>query len=88
MRPSLVRAVGEGNVVEMPMVTVAEDFAQFANEVPGVYFFVGSTAQGTDPAKAPINHSPQFLLDEQALDVGVRATLQVALDYLGAPSPR
>jgi amidohydrolase len=62
----------------------AEDFAQFANTVPGVYFFVGSTAKGADPAKAPINHSPQFLLDESALDVGVRATLQVALDYLGA----
>jgi len=84
VRPSLQRAVGEGNVVEMPLQTVAEDFAQFANTVPGVYFFVGSTAKGTDPAKAPINHSPQFLLDEQSLDVGVRAMLQVALDYLGA----
>lgn len=83
VRPSLQRAVGETNVVEMPLQTVAEDFAQFANTVPGVYFFVGSTAKGTDPAKAPINHSPQFLLDEGALDVGVRATLQVALDYLG-----
>lgn len=82
VRPSLQRAVGDGNVVEMPMVTVAEDFAQFANTVPGVYFFVGSTAKGTDPAKAPINHSPQFLLDEQALDVGTRAMLQLALDYL------
>ena len=84
VRPSLQRAVGEANVVEMPLQTVAEDFAQFANVVPGVYFFVGSTAKGTDPAKAPINHSPQFLLDEGALDVGVPAMLQVALDYLGA----
>ncbi len=84
VRPSLQRAVGEANVVEMPLQTVAEDFAQFANVVPGVYFFVGSTAKGTDPAKAPINHSPQFLLDEGALDVGVRSMLQVALDYLGA----
>ncbi|GAA5067097.1 M20 family metallopeptidase [Lysobacter panacisoli] len=82
VRPSLQRAVGEANVVEMPMVTVAEDFAQFANTVPGVYFFVGSTSKGIDPAKAPINHSPQFLLDEQSLDVGTRAMLQLALDYL------
>ncbi|MDI9238019.1 M20 family metallopeptidase [Lysobacter sp. LF1] len=82
VRPSLQRAVGEGNVVEMPMVTVAEDFAQFANTVPGVYFFVGSTSPGVDPAKAPINHSPQFLLDEASLEVGTRAMLQVALDYL------
>lgn len=84
VRPSLQQAVGEANVVEMPLQTVAEDFAQFANVVPGVYFFVGSTAKGTDPAKAPINHSPQFVLDEGALDVGVRSMLQVALDYLGA----
>lgn len=82
VRPSLQRAVGEGNVVEMPMVTVAEDFAQFANTVPGVYFFVGSTSPGTDPAKAPINHSPQFLLDEASLEVGTRAMLQVAVDFL------
>jgi amidohydrolase len=83
VRPSLQRAVGEANVVEMPMVTVAEDFSQFANAVPGVYFFVGSTAPGIDPAQAPINHSPQFVLDEGALDVGTRAMLQLALDYLG-----
>lgn len=85
VRPSLQRAVGEANVVEMPLVTVAEDFAQFSNTVPGVYFFVGSTAQGIDPARAPINHSPQFMLDEQSLEVGVRAMLQVAVDYLAAP---
>ncbi|SFL08386.1 amidohydrolase [Lysobacter sp. cf310] len=83
VRPSLQRAVGADKVVEMPMVTVAEDFSQFANTVPGVYFFVGSTAAGIDPAKAPINHSPQFVLDEGALDVGTRAMLQLALDYLG-----
>lgn len=83
VRPSLQRAVGADKVVEMPMVTVAEDFSQFANAVPGVYFFVGSTAPGIDPAKAPINHSPQFMLDEGALDVGTRAMLQLTLDYLG-----
>jgi amidohydrolase len=86
VRPSLQRAVGSDKVVEMPMVTVAEDFSQFANTVPGVYFFVGSTAAGIDPATAPINHSPQFLLDEQSLQVGSRAMLQVALDYLRSPT--
>ena len=34
---------------------------------------------------SPINQSPQFMLDEQALEVGVRAMLQVAVDYLAAP---
>jgi amidohydrolase len=84
VRPSLARAVGEDKVIDVAPVTIAEDFSQFANTVPGFYFFVGSTSKGIDPATAPINHSPQFLLDEQALETGSRAMLQVALDYLSA----
>ena len=86
MRASLETAAGAGNVVEMPLVTVAEDFSQYTRDVPGFFFFVGSTAAGTDPATAPINHSPQFLLDEKSLQVGSQAMLQLALDFLnGAP---
>jgi amidohydrolase len=47
-----------------------------------MYFFVGATAKGIDPATAPSNHSPQFNMDESALDLGLRAMLQVTLDYL------
>lgn len=83
---SLESAVGAGNVVEMPLVTVAEDFSQYATAAPTFFFFVGSTGAGIDPATAPINHSPQFLLDEQSLQVGSRAMLQVALDYLHSPA--
>jgi amidohydrolase len=86
MRPSLETAVGADNVVEMPLVTVAEDFSQYTQHVPGFFFFVGSTAAGVDPATAPINHSPQFLLDEQSLQVGSSAMLQVALDFLRSPA--
>nr|WP_246197362.1 amidohydrolase [Pseudoxanthomonas sacheonensis] len=84
-RASLESALGTGNVVEMPLVTVAEDFSQYATAAPTFFFFVGSTSRGTDPATAPINHSPQFLLDEQSLQVGSKAMLQVALDYLSSP---
>jgi amidohydrolase len=84
-RASLEVAVGAGNVVEMPLVTVAEDFSQYATAAPTFFFFVGSTSTGIDPATAPINHSPQFVLDEQALQVGSEAMLQVALDYLTKP---
>ncbi len=61
--------------------------AQYSTVAPTLFFFVGSTAAGIDPAKAPINHSPQFLLDEQSLQVGSKAMLQVALDYLGQNAP-
>jgi amidohydrolase len=50
-----------------------------------MFFFVGATGPGIDPATAPSNHSPQFLLDEQALETGSKAMLQVALDYLHTP---
>jgi amidohydrolase len=63
----------------------AEDFAFYAREVPSMFFFVGATAPGIDPATAPSNHSPLFTLDETALDVGLRAMLQVTLDYLHSP---
>jgi amidohydrolase len=50
-----------------------------------MFFFVGATAPGIDPATAPSNHSPKFSLDESALDLGLRALLQVTLDYLHGP---
>jgi amidohydrolase len=82
MRPSLEQAVGEGNVLDPGLITGAEDFSFFAREVPGLFFFVGATPRGVDPANAASNHSPEFFLDEEALDVGLRAMLQVSLDYL------
>ncbi len=82
MLPSLQAAVGTAGVIEPPLQMAAEDFSYFANQVPSMYFFVGSTPKGQDPATAPGNHSPEFFLDEGALDVGFRALMQVALDYL------
>jgi amidohydrolase len=80
--PSLEKAVGVNNVVNMPLVMGAEDFSYYAKEVPGFFFFVGATPAGQDATAAPSNHSPQFFLDESALKVGVRSLLHVSLDYL------
>ena len=80
--PSLARAVGADRVVQIDQNMGAEDFAYYAKDVPGFFFFVGATPAGQDPATAPSNHSPEFFLDESALDVGLRAMLQVTLDYL------
>jgi len=85
MRPSLIKAAGEGNVVAMPLVMGSEDFSLYANEVPGLFFFVGSTPADQDPRQAPSNHSPEFFLDEGALPLGTRALLQLSLDYLQHP---
>jgi amidohydrolase len=82
MLPSLERAAGPGNVLEIPFVTGAEDFSYFGQRVPSLFFFVGITPAGKDAAKAPSNHSPKFYIDESGLELGVRAMLGVAVDYL------
>ena len=88
MLPSLEKVAGKGNVVDPGLTMGAEDFSFYAKEVPGLFFFVGATPVGEDAMKAPSNHSDKFFLDESALDLGLRAMLQVALDYLhGADTP-
>ncbi len=86
VRASLETALGKDRVREAQRWTASEDFPQLgqAIQVPSVYFFVGATPAGTDPATAPTNHSPHFFLDEGALAVGSAGMLQAALDYLGA----
>ena len=84
---SLEAVAGRDNVVEMGLVMGAEDFSYYAREVPGFFFFVGATPPGRDATTAPSNHSPDFFIDEQALQVGTRAMLQVALDYLHGAGP-
>jgi amidohydrolase len=83
--PSLQKAAGADKVVEVPYVTGSEDYAHFALQVPSVYFFVGSTPRGQDADKAPSNHSPLYFVDESALEVGVKALVNVSVDYLNAP---
>jgi len=82
MRGSLESVVGAGNVMDPGLTMGAEDFSLYGREAPAMFFFVGATSKDKDPFTAPSNHSPEFLLDESALDVGLKALLQVSLDYL------
>ena len=82
--PTLRAVAGSSHVAEAPLITAAEDFSRYQQRIPGVFFFLGITPLGTDPAKAAPNHSPRFYVDEAALPVGVRALAHVAVDYLTA----
>ena len=82
MLPTLRRVAGADRVSITPPTTTAEDFAYFANEVPALYFRLGITPDGTDPADAAPNHSPFFFADESALIVGVRALSNLVTDYM------
>jgi amidohydrolase len=79
VRPALERAVGAERVVEVTPQMVGEDFAYFANEVPGFYFRLGVCAEGRD---CPGLHTPSFVADDRAVEVGMRAMGQVVLGYL------
>jgi len=82
--PTLRAVAGASHVALGPPITAAEDFSRYQQHIPGVFFFLGITPPGTDPAKAAPNHSPRFYVDEAALPVGVRALAHVAVDYLSA----
>ena len=84
MAPTLQRVAGDDPVEAQDLMTVAEDFSYYQREAPGLFFFLGVTPEGQDPATAPVNHSPLFVVDEGALPVGVRALTHLALDYMTA----
>lgn len=83
MLPSLTKVAGKTNVNESDLITGAEDFAYFAQQVPGFYFFLGVTPKGIAAKSAPSNHSPMFDADEKALKIGVQSMLQLTVDYMG-----
>ena len=79
---SLKMALGEDQVVEMRAVTGAEDFSAFQEKVPGFYFYLGGLIQGNNPEEAPSHHTPEFLVDDAGLIYGVKAMVQLSLDFL------
>lgn len=81
--PVLAEAAGTENVnPASPPTTVAEDFSFLAQEVPGVFYHLGGTADGVDPATAPPNHSPEFDVNEAILPLGVKTHVLSALRFL------
>jgi amidohydrolase len=84
--PTLRAVAGEKHLVTASPSTTAEDFSRYQQRIPGVFFFLGITPPGTDPAKVAPNHSPRFFVDEAALPTGVRAMAHLAVDYLSRPA--
>ena len=79
MLPTLARAVGAENVVDLDPTMGGEDFAYFANEVPGFYFRLGQVIPGGTSGG---HHTPDFQADNSAVPVGIRTMTNLLLDYL------
>lgn len=84
MAPTLRGIAGDG-FIQAQQTTTAEDFSYFANEVPGLFLFLGAAPD--DPELVYPNHSPRFYADERALPVGVRALTALTLDFMAAEAP-
>jgi amidohydrolase len=83
----LTRVAGEGNVREVDLITGAEDFSYFAQQVPGFYFFLGGKPLDLPQELAPSHHTPDFFVSEDGLSLGVKSLLSLTLDYLGGGRP-
>jgi len=83
LAPVLIEAAGEGNVnPSTPPTTVAEDFSYFQQVIPGVFYHLGASPDGVDPATSAPNHSPEFSPNEKVLPLGVKAHVLTALRFL------
>ena len=76
---SSVRSVVGAELVELPPTMGGEDFAYFANEVPGFFYRLGTLKEGT--VSGP-HHSPTFRADSDSVPIGMRVMANVLLDYL------
>lgn len=77
MKPTLARAARGKIKDDIDYITGAEDFSYYQQKVPGLFY---DLTIGNPPG---VNHSPFFnVVDEGAMEVGVRAQVLTALDFL------
>jgi amidohydrolase len=79
VKPLLERIAGAGNVKIGEPAMAGEDFAYFADEVPGFYYRLGTLKPGTTSGGL---HTPTFRGDDGAVPVGIRTMSRLLVDYL------
>ncbi len=79
MLPTLERVVGATNVEMLDPTMGGEDFAYYANQVPGFFYRLGSLKPGNVSGG---HHTPNFMADDGAVPVGIRVMSNLLLDYL------
>lgn len=80
MLPTLQNLAGQDKVELVKATTGGEDFSFFQEVVPGFYFFLGGMTPGnTTPYP---HHTPDFLIDDAGMLLGVKSLSQLTIDYL------
>ena len=86
MLPTLERIAGADNVNLIDAITGAEDFSYFAREVPGLFLFVGGKPLDLPADVSVSHHTPDFFVDESGMKLGVKAYVNLTLDYMDMAS--
>jgi amidohydrolase len=78
--PGLEAAAGADKARESLPSMGSEDFGSFGRNVPVVFWHLRASPFADKPAGP--NHSPEFMIDERTLRVGVRALVGSTLAYM------
>ena len=78
---SAERVVGAEKIVPMPIKMSSEDFSFYVDKKPGCFIRLGTRNESKGCVTLP--HNNDFMLDEDALDVGSKVCVQFVLDHMG-----
>ncbi len=80
MLPTLQREAGDDHVKLTKAVTIGEDFSFYQEKIPGFYFFLGGMSPENQSAFP--HHTPDFMIDDAGMLLGVKVMTNLAIDYL------
>ncbi len=75
-----MQSIGEDAVGEIEPISVGDDMAEFMNRIPGTYFILGASKEGTEG-----HHNAKFDFDEACLPVGTEIFVRAGLNIDGMP---
>ncbi|MCU0515009.1 MAG: amidohydrolase [Anaerolineae bacterium] len=79
LRHAFCRVVRPGDLESHVQTMASEDFAYYIDEVPGVFFFVGT---GDPAAPGYGHHHPRFTIDEASLPLGLALMSAAVAEYV------
>ena len=81
MLPTLQALAGKENTQLVAAGMGAEDFAYFAQKVPGFFFDTGALPKNKN-ANEVGHHTPGFMIDESGMNLGVKALCHLTVNYM------
>ncbi len=76
------KTVGRENILTDHIgVMLGDDFAEFSNRIPGVYYFIGTRSE--EAGSVYEHHHHHFTIDEASLPIGVQMQTEMVMEYLG-----